>query len=611
MSNASTEPLTYPRNPPLECDVVLKGGITSGVLYPRLLCTLATTYRLRCLGGASAGAIAAAAAAAAEFGRQTDASGPTAGFAGLAALPDDITAPVGKDTVLYTLFQPQRSTAPLYRAFTAGLGKSGVGRWSATVRQLLAGFGGWAAGGAVLGVVVVVLGGLGHGIAQVVSIVAGAILLVLGLVVGLLAGVIRAAGAGIPTNGMGLCNGMPSGPAGSPKSLTPWLYDELQALAGLGEDQPLTFGRLSQAGITLRMMTTDLGQGQPLAMPWDGRQCYCFREDEFRALFPKEVIDEMLREERTLDPPAPAGYHPWPTPEHLPVIVATRMSLSFPILLSTVPLYRSDDPMPPDGMLPRHRFSDGGICSNLPIHFFDSPLPTCPTFAVDLQSFPPGVYPDPDEFKNSYLPTTDLADALRVPLTGTPKDKGIGAIGTFVMSIVNAARGWVDASHLEVPGSRDRVVTICHDKAEGGMNLNMPAPLIRKLAARGAGAGRRLVDWYAGSQPGTVDGPGWERHRWIRLRNSARGVHDWLAEFGAHWSVAAPGTPTYDQLIAAGAAPAQGMYPVPPHDLAAATAQLDAIRDAAGVVSAPPANVLSSGAPLPPQRLVLQPEAAG
>lgn len=57
--------MTYPDNPPLECDIVMKGGITSGVIYPRAVCRLAKTYRLRSVGGSSAGAIAAAGAAAA------------------------------------------------------------------------------------------------------------------------------------------------------------------------------------------------------------------------------------------------------------------------------------------------------------------------------------------------------------------------------------------------------------------------------------------------------------------------------------------------------------------------------------------------------------------
>jgi hypothetical protein len=49
-----------------------------------------------------------------------------------------------------------------------------------------------------------------------------------------------------------------------------------------------------------------------------------------------------------------------PLPEKLPVIVAVRMSLSFPILLSTVPLHAIDYTRP-DQPIVRHQFSDGGI----------------------------------------------------------------------------------------------------------------------------------------------------------------------------------------------------------------------------------------------------------
>ena len=57
--------------------------------------------------------------------------------------------------------------------------------------------------------------------------------------------------------------------------------------------------------------------------------------------------------------------------------VAARLSLSFPVLLSAIPLY--------DEQGTQHWFSDGGICSNFPLHFFDSPLPRWPTFGLDLQ----------------------------------------------------------------------------------------------------------------------------------------------------------------------------------------------------------------------------------
>ena len=69
-------------SPERECDVVMKGGITSGVVYPHAICELARAYRLVSIGGTSAGAIAAVGAAAAEYGRDDG------GFAKLAAVPD-------------------------------------------------------------------------------------------------------------------------------------------------------------------------------------------------------------------------------------------------------------------------------------------------------------------------------------------------------------------------------------------------------------------------------------------------------------------------------------------------------------------------------------------
>ena len=114
------------KQPPLECDLVMKGGITSGVVYPLAVCELAKVYRLRSVGGSSAGAIAAAAAAAAELGRDKG------GFEKLATLPDDLTAKVaGKDSRLFTLFQPQPRMRRLFRLVTAGLGTLGFTRTKA------------------------------------------------------------------------------------------------------------------------------------------------------------------------------------------------------------------------------------------------------------------------------------------------------------------------------------------------------------------------------------------------------------------------------------------------------------------------------------------------
>jgi hypothetical protein len=43
------------RNPEkLECDLVMRGGITSGIVYPRAIAKLAETYNFRSIGRTSA-----------------------------------------------------------------------------------------------------------------------------------------------------------------------------------------------------------------------------------------------------------------------------------------------------------------------------------------------------------------------------------------------------------------------------------------------------------------------------------------------------------------------------------------------------------------------------
>ena len=53
--------------PRLQCDVVLKGGLASGLVYARALPMIADRYILRSIGGASAGAAGAAFGAACEL----------------------------------------------------------------------------------------------------------------------------------------------------------------------------------------------------------------------------------------------------------------------------------------------------------------------------------------------------------------------------------------------------------------------------------------------------------------------------------------------------------------------------------------------------------------
>src|ERR1700730_14791878 len=116
------------------CDVVMKGGITSGIVYPQAIDELARRYIFKNIGGTSAGAIAAVATAAAEYRRRH--TGSMAGFDRLAKLPDELGAHVRgtKQSRLLALFQPRVSTRRLFSVLVASLNRNTtVGRVTAVV----------------------------------------------------------------------------------------------------------------------------------------------------------------------------------------------------------------------------------------------------------------------------------------------------------------------------------------------------------------------------------------------------------------------------------------------------------------------------------------------
>ena len=94
------------------CDLVMKGGITSGVVYPSAITELSKTYLFKNIGGTSAGAVAAVITAAAEYGRRT---GNKVAYDHLAALPNEL----GTDNLLLRLFQPSTAAVRAFRVVLA------------------------------------------------------------------------------------------------------------------------------------------------------------------------------------------------------------------------------------------------------------------------------------------------------------------------------------------------------------------------------------------------------------------------------------------------------------------------------------------------------------
>ncbi len=254
---------------PLECDLVMKGGITSGVVYPLAACELARTHRFVNIGGSSAGAIAACIVAAAECGRDTG------GFNRLAALPDQIGPTLPK---LFTA-GPQTPTA--HAALMSWLDPNATR--AAKIRRVLFTFvrSQWTrfALGAVVAVVVAVAGAFalagvpddGGSIARFVIVavlVAG-----LGMTISAAWAVLaeaRATEAGMVAQGFGVCVGS-DGPnaraatAKDPGSLTDWLAARIDEVAGV--DHPLLVSDLVEHGINLQVMTTESHAWPPDGIP--------------------------------------------------------------------------------------------------------------------------------------------------------------------------------------------------------------------------------------------------------------------------------------------------------------------------------------------------------
>jgi predicted acylesterase/phospholipase RssA len=658
-------PLNF-TNAKRDCDVVLKGGVTSGIVYPMALCELATDFVFRRLGGTSSGAIVAAFAAAAEYWRQAEREtqnpptvakrkqGLRPGFRGM----EDFAKELQTGDKLFSVFKPDAATKPIFDVLfaahreearkrraneeersTSGAAENDRDKGSRrratqpVLRTLVTLWSHVPKGppiiGASIGLAAIIgvgwpliarIGPLVHGGWQARVIGDGLALLFVAMIVacvlvGALVGAIISTTAmirdnWIPTfvaNGFGLTRGLapPTGGAASrdgaedgeePYSLTTWMTRIINELAARDPlDAPLTLGDLwrvnggSETAKTIQFetITTCLTLGRPLHLPDDlrpkndrvtcgvehARECpaappFYFDPDEWRQYFPVRVVkwlkDHSTEPGRTRLPNAKVGsvYYRLPPAEFLPLVVITRLSVALPVVLSAVPLWSVDlntkGARDPDKMpLERAWFSDGGIGSNFPIHFFDALIPNWPTFGIDLRDANRAYPLVRNEDDNVWMPLTNEQGRTEwwkrfetdAPGADANPNAAIKSAVQFGMSIVNTSLTWRDTMLAREAGFRDRIAHIKLDpENEGGLNLDMPTEVIARLIRRGAAAGRLLRTRYTISQdeldelnqrkrdslttteaelwsPTTVS---WENHRWVRFRASMAALQEAL-----------------------------------------------------------------------------------
>ena len=442
----------------------------------------------------------------------------------------------------------------------------------------------------------VVAVGAAPAVALAVSVDPGSIVTTLLVVAaGLLLGLLGAAAAllaflgaklvwAVPRNGFGLCSGWSRAfedeEAGR-APLTPWLYRLLNEYANLQDEEPLTFGHLwagpegdrdqppqkrEKRFLEPAMMTTNLTSRRAHRLPLESDE-WLFSPEEMRKLFPEEVVAWM--EEKA----SPSGevvvrdggrerrLRWFPVPGDVPVIVPTRLSLSFPVLLSAVPLWRCEggpaalelSESGPGSRPRRCWFSDGGISSNFPIHFFDAMVPRWPTFGINLRPFAGKDLPSDDQRRNTWMVSSEREE---IPDWWYPT-KGLKDLFT---GIANTMQNRVDEAQMRVPGYRDRIAHVSLSEAEGGMNLSMEPETIENLVDRGRYAAERLRIAYTGDP--AEDGVTWDSHRWTRLRSSLavlEEMHDRFA-FGYSDEDYLSGARPYSALVARGDGDPPGDY---------------------------------------------------
>ncbi|MGA8574861.1 MAG: patatin-like phospholipase family protein [Candidatus Cybelea sp.] len=584
----------------------MKGGVTSGIVYPRTLCHLATQFNLRNIGGTSVGAIAASIVAAAEYQRRK--TGSAAGYLAFAKVPEFLA----RDDSLIRLFAADATAAPLVRIGLKFIGSAPLWKrlfsvtfglikeyWLKALVPVLA-----LAYCFLAPDLFAAMPGPRSGIAASWALLTHAIvpvgILAFFFLLILLSFAFLQCWSVLTKNDYGFCHAYDPGAAASFQASltrltssekdisdleagdTPPLFNWLEAYIAHAagrtmDDPPLTIGDLrtvkfpewftddGQPSIDFQTVTTCLTLGRPFGLPFDSERAghrtglpnrrpdrpkLYFLESDLRKYFSDSVLAHLKAKGDKADDVSPVDdrgnplgdVYRFPTGEDLPLVVAVRMSMSFPILFCAVRLWAQS----PDGRSLRPMwFSDGGLSSNFPIHLFDSPLPRWPTFALDLldggtaQRVSEGKVIVPVPPSDAFLESDDSKVPLEssYPLSGPG---GRGSLLQFASAMLDAIRTWQDSILGALPGNASRTIGIRLPQDEGGLNLTMTRDQVLDLIARGDLAGSTLTKLFVPDEPEHYDTPAWRTQRWLRFLATMEASTQWLTSFQSgyasrHW----------------------------------------------------------------------------
>jgi hypothetical protein len=185
----------------------------------------------------------------------------------------------------------------------------------------------------------------------------------------------------------------------------------------------------------------------------------------------------------------------------------------------------------------------------LSLDFFDQPLPSRPTFAIDIQGI--------DKEYGQRLKGTGINKKVWVPKNNGQGTQlpwklfgvrlGWGKLFGYLTAMMDTGFTWRDNYQSIAPASRNRIchIQVWQEHNEGGLNLTMPEALITELSGRGLEGGKLLLGAFAAS-----DAPGWTNHRTQRFRNVVSSLMQFLEQFSDVENVQTSLTPdSYQKIV--------------------------------------------------------------
>ena len=260
-----------------------------------------------------------------------------------------------------------------------------------------------------------------------------------------------------------------------------------------------------------------------------------FRRAEWSRFFPEALVNAVMDVSKAYtpasasDPDAGAdtdGLFEVPAGD-MPIAIAARMSLSFPLLFSCVPVHAIDyEPLRGKRQMRAALMTDGGLCTNFPIHLFDAAHPRWPTFGLmlsrRLQNF---------DNEPVWLPQFHLEGRADSWIRNVPGAEEAGAprpgLGGLLVGMLMTTLDWSDNLISRLPSVRNRVLRMALKPGEGQLNIAMPGERILDMAHKyGTLGGEMLTCRFL--RPDGKPSVAWQEHVYVRAMNQLHALREHL-----------------------------------------------------------------------------------